>query len=49
VHESCVLTGEDGGAEGDVLVHADGVVERYVAVEKCVSKERDEIATHRHQ
>ena len=30
-------------------MHADGVVERNVHVQERVSKERDEIATHRHQ
>ena len=46
---SKLLTRKDGGPECDVLVHADGVVERNVEMKESVSKERDEVATHRHE
>jgi len=44
-----ILTGEDSGEERDVLVHADGVIEWNVDVEKSVSQKRDDVSTHCHK
>ena len=44
--KSIILTCEERRPERDVLVHADGIVERDVDVQESVSEERDEVAAH---